>query len=131
MTHVGYYLAPQCFSDLAQVKDLGDDEPDSCRVRSLEGELGLQISKVLQTLSGTASAVLRQSCRGNRPLLQTALIKMSQTYLTLFLCLLLTVCVVGGGHVSRGAAVDDGVSSQVRELGQSPQQASSVWLHMY
>lgn len=35
---------------------------------------------------------------------------------------------VSGRHVCRGAAVDDCIRSQVGELGQSPQQPSSIWL---
>lgn len=42
--------------------------------------------------------------------------------------LFLTVCMVSGRHVCRGAAVDDCIRSQVGELGQSPQQPSSIWL---
>lgn len=41
----------------------------------------------------------------------------------------LTVCMVSGCHVCSGAAVDDCVCSQVGELGESPQQPSSIWLH--
>lgn len=40
----------------------------------------------------------------------------------------LTVCMVSGCHVCSGTAVDDCVCSQVGELGQSPQQPSSIWL---
>lgn len=38
----------------------------------------------------------------------------------------LTVSVVRGGQVGRGAAIDDGVSSQVCKEGQSPHQPCSI-----
>lgn len=49
-------------SYLAQVKDLLNDNANGGRVCPLEGGLCLQVLQKLQTLSGTASAVLRQSC---------------------------------------------------------------------
>lgn len=45
------------------MKDFLNDDANVGRVCPLEGGLGLQVLKELQTLSGTASAVLRQSCR--------------------------------------------------------------------
>lgn len=54
----------KCFlSYLAQVKDLLNDNANGGWVCPLEGGLCLQVLQKLQTLSGTASAVLRQSCR--------------------------------------------------------------------
>lgn len=50
-------------SHLAQVKDLLNDNTNGGRVCPLEGCLGLQVLEELQTLSGTSSAVLCQSCR--------------------------------------------------------------------
>lgn len=40
----------------------------------------------------------------------------------------LTVCMVSGCHVCSGAAIDNCICSQVGELGQRPQQPSSIWL---
>lgn len=117
-----------------------DHNANGGRICPLERGLGLEVLQELQTLSGTAPAILSQACRVQKCKMHTDTVlayqMVSISYFSkipirykisfkqesvLFEENVLTVGVVGGSHVCCGTAVDDGVSSQVGEVGQGPQ----------